>query len=146
LALATLAVYLILTLAASAALAWSTPGSLVHRALGWNACALRVHSGVPCPLCFGTTTYILIWRGYWWEAARLSPFAFALFWASAAGLVLIPIQIVARRPLGERFAWMPKNGWIAVSGAVILLMFVNWIYLIVLWSGMAPEQIVARFP
>jgi len=138
----TLAAYLFLTLAASGYLAW-TPATAPLR--GWlrpGECAMRVQWGLPCPLCFGTTTYMLIWRGYFAQALVLSPFVFGMFWGSTALVPLLTWAAVSRRPLEWWFRRLSIKGWLLAAVVVFALLLANWAYLIATRSGVASEALL----
>ena len=106
---------------------------------------MRAYLHIPCPLCFGTTTYILIWRGYWGAALRLDPLVFVIFWLS---LVLIPAllwDLVSPRALRRLIGPVPRRVWWALGATFAVLVLLNWLYLIATLRGVSPEEILARF-
>jgi hypothetical protein len=144
--LGTVLFYLILAHGVAAYLA-CTPGDAPLRSvLHLPTCAMRHYVGIPCPLCFGTTTYILIWRGYWGVALRLDPLVFAVFWESALLIPALAFLIVSRYPVSHWTGGISKRAWTAVAGTVGLAVLANWAYLIITLSDTSPEAVLASFP
>jgi len=109
-------------------------------------CLMRSLLGIPCPLCFGTTTMILIWRGYWGAALRLDPFVFALFWLSVLIVPALGFLLVSRQVAVHWLGAIPRRIWRALAIAFALALVGNWLYLIATLSGTSPEEILGKFP
>jgi len=125
------AFYIFLTLAVSAYLAYAPPDGALRGILGkLPPCAMRHNLGIPCPLCFGTTTYILIWRGRFWAALRLDPFVFVLFWVSIVLLFGLVFLAVSRRPASYWLGGVPARRWALAAAVVGALFLLNWVYLV----------------
>lgn len=84
--------------------------SLVH--LPWRprtVCVLRALTGVPCPLCGGTTAAVEVGRGDLLAGLRASPAAVL----GAAGLVVAPLLRLP--PLTTRQLWVLIVGGAAAA-------------------------------
>jgi hypothetical protein len=144
--LGSLLIYLLVMQAVAAYLAYAPAAAPGVSLLRWPTCAIRHYLGIPCPLCFGTTTFILIWRGHWAAALRLDPFVFAIFWLSVVAIPTMAILIASRRPVSHWTARIPKAVWVTVAGTILLALVVNWFYLIITLSGVTPEQVLRASP
>jgi hypothetical protein len=144
--LGALLVYLALTLGAAACLAYAPQDSSAARAIWWPTCAMRRLAGIPCPLCFGTTTYVLIWRGHGKEALSLNPFAFGLFWLSFAAIPVLSLLMFSRRCASDWMGRIRRPVWVSLAAVVALALVVNWFYLIATQTGVSPEAVLGRFP
>jgi hypothetical protein len=87
-------------------------GSLLLGAVRWHrppglatVCLLRATTGVPCPLCGGTTAFVRLGRGHPLAALAANPFVLL----AALALVLAPTRI------GRRLVRVP-HVWTAVLG------------------------------
>jgi len=138
--------YLVLALAATAYLAHAPANARGSQILRLPPCAMRHHLGIPCPLCFGTTTFILLWRGYWGAALRLDPLVFAIFWLSGLLVPVLVWEIVSRRPMHRRIGPVSRRAWSALGVTFALLVLMNWLYLIVTLRGVSPDEILRQFP
>jgi hypothetical protein len=72
----------------------------IHRPPGLaTICALRATTGIPCPLCGGTTTFVRLGRGRVVDGVLANPFALL----AVLALVLAPTGLLAplRRPRGN---------------------------------------------
>ena len=132
-----IALYLALTLALSAAFAYSPEDASVRRAFAPPPCAMRERLGIPCPLCFGTRTYIHVWQGHFGRALRLSPFVFGLFWVSLGAVPVLTWLTLSRRPASDWLGRVPNWVWIGSGVLIAVLFFLNWLYLIVTSPGTA---------
>lgn len=133
-ALCSLLVYLAVLLAASALLACLPAGAGLRRFLTPAPCSMLSHFGVPCPLCKGTTTFVMIWWGQLGEALRLNPFAFAMFWGMVAAVPALAYLVVTGRSIRSFFGRMPKHAGLWVGIVLGGLFLLNWVYLIARFS------------
>lgn len=87
-----------------AAALWAAPAVRTNSALKWfdRPCALRLHSGVPCPLCGGTRSAALAARGDWGRAALLNPAGPLLLGGSALLAAWAAVCLASQRELGLR--------------------------------------------
>ena len=66
---------------------------------GWNPrCAVRVHLGVPCPFCGGTTSARALVEGRFLDAMVASPLVTAMAMFSAGMLVVYLLRLVRGGP------------------------------------------------
>lgn len=138
--------YLILALATTAYLAHAPADFPRSHFLHLPPCAMRLYLGIPCPLCFGTTTYVLLWRGYWGVALRLDPLVFAIFWLSVVSVPVLVWETVSRHPLRHRIGPVPRRVWLALGGTLAGLVLLNWFYLIATLRGVSPDELLRQFP
>lgn len=64
-------------------------------------CLLRATTGIPCPVCGGTTAAVDLGRGLPWQALQASP----LVVLGAVALVLRPLLPVAALVTSRRAVW-----------------------------------------
>lgn len=121
-----------------AAALWVAPSVQTSAALKWldRPCALRLHTGVPCPLCGGTRSASLAARGSWGRAALLNPAGPALLGGATALGLWGAACLVARRELGLRRARRMLNSTMTLYVALGLFLAL-WGYKIVAdcWFG-----------
>jgi len=125
----------------------SLPGDAPMRwALSRPTCAMRALVGIPCPLCFGTTTFILTWRGYWGAAFRLDPLIFVMFWLSVVVIPVLGFLIFSPKSAGHWVGLIPRRLWVTTIAIIGLAVFANWFYLIATLSDVSPREVLARCP
>jgi hypothetical protein len=121
-----------------AAALWVAPAVRTTPALKWldRPCALRLHTGMPCPLCGGTRSAALAARGDWGRAALLNPAGPALLLASAALALWVAACLAWGRAFGLRRARraLDRSWMLAVMLGLVLAL---WAYKIVAdcWFG-----------
>jgi hypothetical protein len=90
-------------------------------------CPLRALTGVPCPTCGGTQTVIALLALDLGKAFTASP----LLTISALAFVLSGILALILLPWAERIRLPRWTKGKPFAGFLLLLVLVNWIYLIV---------------
>ena len=125
-------------LALWAAALWAAPAVRTNPGLRWldRPCALRLHSGVPCPLCGGTRAVALAARGEWGRAAALNPAGPALLAGSAVAGLWMTLCLASGRDLGLRRTRRVLGSKAALY-AFLCAVAALWIYKIVAdcWFG-----------
>ncbi len=80
---------------------------------------------LPCPLCFGTKSWILIMSGQVGKALYYNPLGVFLFVLAATSAVWFLVAMIFRLPASPVTRWSQSNGfWLAGLGILIA----NWIY------------------
>lgn len=94
-------------------------------------CPFRSLSGIPCPFCFGTRSWILIMSGEFLEGLTTNPLGFllffvdlgAVFWLVVATPLKLPPfpsdQITTKRAFWHLTFWLVMGSW----GFVLVRMF-----------------------
>lgn len=71
-------------------------------ATGWGGfgffCPFRYSTGIPCPFCFGTRSWILIMSGEFIQGLTTNPLGFFLFFADLAAVFWLVLAIAFRLP------------------------------------------------
>lgn len=121
-----------------AAALWAAPAVRTNPALRWfdRPCALRQHTGVPCPLCGGTRSAALAARGEWGRATLLNPAGPALLGGSALLAAWAAACLISGREFGLRRTRRAVNSPVTLY-ALLSLVVVLWAYKIVAdcWFG-----------
>lgn len=106
----------------------SVQGHGTHTQLGLPPCTFWSLTGVPCPLCGGTTTFSLMAHGHVLEAFVTQPFAALLFVLTLGLLGVAGAEAIVPtgrwRRLSARVA--PYEAWLA--GGFLLAMMAGWTY------------------
>jgi len=98
--------------------------------LPWPACAFHLVTGHPCPTCGATRALIAFLHGHIGAASRWNPLAFAVY--GLIGLFdLYALVVVLARARRLRLVMLNLRQRNMVRGGIILLVLVNWSYLLV---------------
>jgi hypothetical protein len=97
--------------------------------LPWLACPFRAATGYPCLTCGATRCAIALSHGNLLLAWSWNPLAFIAFWGVVLFDLYAVVVLLARAPRLRVIEWTrgEKN---AVRVAVILLIAMNWAYLV----------------
>ncbi len=110
---------------------WLDPnpaGHSTHRQLGLPPCTFFDLTGIPCPMCGGTTTFALIADGRFVEGFWTQPFAATLFVGTVATLALSVSEVVFPRGRWSRLSAKLLPYELCLAGGFALAMSVGWIY------------------
>lgn len=89
-----------------------------------DTCAFLAASGIPCPQCGMTRSFVWAARGHLLEAFRYSPGGLGLFvWIQAGALVGL-VRLVRRDPDALSPPWQLTVGW--SLGWIVLLYALPW--------------------
>jgi hypothetical protein len=89
-------------------------GQLTHPGSTYVICPLRAFTGVPCPLCGGTTAAAATGRLRLGDALLANPFVVV----AALAFALIPL-VRATGPLTAKTAWSPYQRTVALAALVV---------------------------
>lgn len=90
------------------------------------ACSFRTAFGIPCIGCGGTRAMLALVGGHPWKALRLNPAVILAFFGS----LLWPLITLYRYHSGAMLAPIREHHLRRILLVVIILLFLNWLYLI----------------
>jgi hypothetical protein len=91
-------------------------------------CPLRALTGIPCPTCGSTRSFLALLRGEWTASFAFNPLATMMVFGSACYIALAVVFFLARREIPVFRA--TRRGWLSMAGGVLLLALANWVYLL----------------
>lgn len=83
-------------------------------------CPFRLLSGLPCPGCGLTRSWVYLMHGHWSDAVAANPFGILSLLSVVAVIVAVVVALVRRQPVPElgrftrhRLVWVVLAGWVA---------------------------------
>ena len=102
--------------------------------LPWPQCAFHNLTGLPCLTCGMTRSTIQFFHGHFLAALRWNPLVFALLCGLSIFDAYAFAVLIARAPRW-RVAHLNSTEKNVIRVAVVILLALNWVYLLVHWRA-----------
>lgn len=93
-------------------------------------CYLKIRTGIPCPLCNGTTAIRLLWKGKFISALNQNPLAVFLYIVVATISLIALIGIISTKTRMFSRKLLQNTRFLKIVLLVLIILFsFNWLWL-----------------